>query len=251
MYCCPRTPGLSEFWIQKMDKYFAIHCIVEALARKSGVETPIITSVILSLYILSGCDTVSFQYKKGKKIVLKISLEMVHKLYLLGKCAEPGERLAVAENIIQAAGQLFLGLYGRSDFTGTLDDLRAHLFATTKWDLRCLPPTEDAFKFHVLRSLYQISVSKSAHCSAPQYLDPTMFGRKIQDGKLVPIMMTTPAKPNKASRPKYCRCRKTRCLTHHCICAKAGVKCVVACLCTADPTKCVRTQTALAEVDSD
>ena len=107
MYCCPRIPGLSEFWIQKMDKYFSIHCIVEALARKSGVETPIITSVLLSIYILSGCDTVSFQYKKGKKIVLKIALEMVHKLYPLGQCAEPGEGLAVTENIIQAARLLF------------------------------------------------------------------------------------------------------------------------------------------------
>ena len=41
-------------------------------------------------------------------------------------------------------------MYGRPSFEGNLDMLHAHLFATTNSDLRFLPPTEDAFKQHVL-----------------------------------------------------------------------------------------------------
>jgi hypothetical protein len=69
------------------------------------------------------------------------------------------------------------------------------LFASTKGGLRCLPPTEDAFKQHLLRAANQIAISKSATLSRPQLPNPLLYGRKLQNGKLVPIMMTKSPKP--------------------------------------------------------
>ena len=72
--------------------------------------------------------------------------------------------------------QLFSILYSRENFEGTADELRAHLYGHFKGDLRCLPPTEDALKQHVLRALSQILISKSAHLSQPDIPDPTEYG---------------------------------------------------------------------------
>lgn len=75
----------------------------------------------------------------------------------------PEESLDVKEEITTAARQYMVSLYDRSDFVGTLDALRAHLFVNIKGDMRCLPPTEDAFLLHLHRALHQLAVCKRAH----------------------------------------------------------------------------------------
>ncbi len=42
-----------------------------------------------------------------------------------------------------------VSLCERSDFSVYLDALRAHLFGNIKGDMRCFPPTEDAFQSHL------------------------------------------------------------------------------------------------------
>lgn len=163
------------------------------------------------------------------------------------KYGEPGQSLEVTESIIAAARQYFVLLYNRSDFD-TLDALRAHLFANTKGDLRCLPPTEDAFHLHVLRSLHQMIISKQAHLSEPLRPSATDFGRKIVGGTLVATMMHKEAKPNECHEFRYSRCKKSKCLTS-CVCARANVTCVIACLCNADPRKCGRAGVILDDDD--
>ena len=81
------------------------------------------------------------------------------------------------------------------DFKGNLDELRAYLFVTRKGDLRSLPPTEDAFRLHVLRSLYQIAVWKQASETDPQLPNPCKFGREVKAGILLAIPMAKSAKP--------------------------------------------------------
>ncbi|KAJ8277228.1 hypothetical protein GJAV_G00072850 [Gymnothorax javanicus] len=51
-----------------------------------------------------------------------------------------------------------VSLYDRSDFGGTQDALLAHLFASIKGDMRCLPPTEDALLLHLRHALHQLTV---------------------------------------------------------------------------------------------
>jgi len=82
-----------------------------------------------------------------------------------------------------------VSLYDRSNFGGTLDALRAHLFVSIKGDMRCLPPTEDAFLLHLRRALRQLAVCKRAHMVKPTYPAATAFGRQLVNGKLVATMM--------------------------------------------------------------
>ena len=143
-----------------------------------------------------------------------------------------------------------VSLYDRNGFGGNLDALRAHLFANIKGDMRCLPPTEDAFQLHLRRALHQLAVCKRAHLSQPTYPAATDFGREVVNGKLVPTLMLKEAKPAEFKHTRYCRCKKSMC-ARGCTCARANVKCVIACLCTGDPNKCLRNRLTLEDSDSD
>ena len=101
----------------------------------------------------------------------------------------------MSSTIIKEARQYFVALCGHKGFE-SLDKLREHIFATTKSDLRVLPPTEDSFYHHVLRSLYQFALYKRSTMSDPQLLSPTDFGHKLSNDKLVPIMMEKVARPD-------------------------------------------------------
>ena len=84
-------------------------------------------------------------------------------------------------------------------------------------------------------------VSKGIHQSVPVLPDPLKYGRQVQDGILVPIMMNMDPKPNITRQSKYCGCSNSHCL-HACSCARANVKCDIACRCAADPVTCSRVQ---------
>jgi hypothetical protein len=162
----------------------------------------------------------------------------------------PDSNIDLTSEVLDASRHFFVALYDRREFAGNLDVLRAHLFASRKGDLRSLPPTENAFRQHVLRSLHQLVVSKRAHISQPVYPDATIFGIQLVDGKLIPTMLTKEALPQAVKLAKYCKCKTGRCLKG-CICARAKVKCAIACLCTGDPQKCGRIEIAMADRDSD
>ena len=140
-----------------------------------------------------------------------------------------------------------VSLYDRSDFGGNLDALRAHLFVSLKGDMRCLPPTEDAFLLHFRRALHQLAMCKRAHMVQPTYPAATDFGRQLVNGKLVATMMLKEAKPSELKHSKYCRCKKSMC-ARGCSCARANVKCGIACL-HGEHNRCSRIELALEDRD--
>lgn len=130
-----------------------------------------------------------------------------------------------------------LAIYGKKDFSGSLDELRCHLFQNKKGDLRSLPPTEDAFALHLTRALFQTIIWKRAtlpDLGLPQYTD---YGRSIEKGLLLAKQMTKNAKPN---TKKSCICQKTMC-GQRCPCRQGKRKCTLACLCCVEPSKCTWT----------
>jgi hypothetical protein len=244
-YYSSQLPGLEQLWVQKMGVYVPVHAVVAALAEKYETEAAHLTSVLLSVYVMTGCDTVSFPWHRGKRRAFRAATENLEELTPLATYGQPGEDLHVSEDVIDAARHLFKSLYDRSSFGGSLDALRAHLFTNTKGDIRCLPPTEDAFRLHVLRSLQQMVVVKQAHLSEPVILASTDYGRQLVNGKLVASMMLKPPKPLH-SNAKHCNCVKGRCL-RGCPCSNAKVKCVIACRCEGDASKCARVKDTLDE----
>jgi len=234
--------------VKTMDIFLPAHAIMEALARKYDIAAADLTSLLLSTYILTGCDTVSFLYKRGKRQAYTTAIEHLTDLLLQCRYGGPEESLDVQEQVIIATRRYMVSLYDRSDFGGTLDALRAHLFVSIKGDMRCLPPTEDAFLLHVHQTLHQLVVCKQAHMVQPNYPAASDFGRRLVIGKLVATMMLKEAKPSEFNHSKYCHCKKSMC-AQGCSCARANVKCGIACLCTGDPNRCSRIEFALEDKD--
>ena len=143
----------------------------------------------------------------------------------------------VTTDVEHDARTLFTALYGQKPGP-TLDTLREHMFASHKGDIRSLPPTEDAFHFHMLRALFQLAIYKQAHNSNLVLPDVSAFGRSVVGDTVVPVLMSKSAKPA-GVKPSFCRWLKSKCL-RRCPCEKANMRCIVACLCFGDDSKCGR-----------
>ena len=150
LYHTVRIVGLQELWVQKAQKFLPCHKIAQNLAIKTNMDASLITSVLLSIYILTGCGTVSYPYHRGKKKAFETALYCKEQLKPLADYGVTGSALTINSNVLDTARFYFIRLYTSHDAKGDLSALRAHMFATTKGDLRSLPPTENAFYFHVL-----------------------------------------------------------------------------------------------------
>ncbi|KAG1695931.1 Glycine receptor subunit alpha-2 [Nymphon striatum] len=209
MYHFPRLPNVVELWVEKNDLFLSIHDLVNELAKVSW---------------------------KGRKRTVKVALEHVDKHPTLSNCIRHESGPSAHDQVITEARSFFCDLYGKPGYL-SLDKLRAHLFASSKLDLRSLPPTEDAFHFHVLRSLCQICLYKQASLSNPVLLPPEEYGRIVDGDRLIPVMKSKPSKPS-AAKLKYCKCKKKPNCLRNCPCAKAAVPCIIACACNGDREKC-------------
>ena len=123
------------------------------------------------------------------------------------------------------------------------------MFASSKSDLRMLPPTDDAFNLHLLRALYQLALYKTAHLSNPTLPPATEFGRVLINGRLCPLLMTIQAKPN-ILQPVSCKCKNSKCL-RSCSCTRAGVLCCVRCSCLGREPTCGRVTADISSSDED
>ena len=67
LYYIAHLDGLQELWMKKIDINLPAHGIAKALAVKYDVDAADLTSILLNTYMLTGSDTVSYLYKRGKK----------------------------------------------------------------------------------------------------------------------------------------------------------------------------------------
>lgn len=246
MYYLPRLGLVKEIWIEKEKEFIPIHDTVNKLAVSVEKSTLDVTNPLLCLYVLTGCDSVSYPYKRGKNKAAIVALQFLNRLPLLSSF---GFGDHVTDDLVAEAREFFCTLYGRPGFS-SLDKLRAHLFASSKRDLRSLPPTEDAFRLHLLRSLCQFNLYKQAFLTNPSLLNPVDYGRHMDDGILLPTMMTKPSKPTSA-KLAFCKCKKDPKCMINCPCSKASIPCIIACSCSGEPEKCARITHDTSDTDDE
>lgn len=113
---------------------------------------------ILFLHAITGCDTTSAFYRRGKKTVFK----MFEKQNLV-ECAEVFQNCNSTQHEIITSGIRFLlSMYGAKKTT-CLDKHRYACFvkktkSKKQVQLACLPPTSAAAHQHLLRVYYQVQV---------------------------------------------------------------------------------------------
>jgi hypothetical protein len=63
MYYCTRIANLKELWIEKMGMFLPIHTIVQEYSEKLSIDAVELTGILHNVYVLTGCDTVSFIFQ--------------------------------------------------------------------------------------------------------------------------------------------------------------------------------------------
>ena len=110
------------------------------------------------MHALSGCDTVSYPYGKGKKSALK-ELMNTDIDGLQDALGEPD----ISQGQLKAtAGAFFLALYGKKK-TDSLNTARYKMYMSRKRPppLKKLPPTDNNLHLYVLRAHLQIMLWKA------------------------------------------------------------------------------------------
>ena len=193
---------------------------VGTMKREIG---PILSSMILFVHALTGCDTVSKPYGLGK-------MTAVSKVELLKEYGTVFMNENSSQTHIEEAGQQALSiLYGCTNLNqGRAAKFRVKVLSSSKYvPPERLPPTIDAANFHNRRVFHQVQAWLG------NYLQPTEWGwvlEKTPTGKpiLKPTRMTQEAAPKSLLNIVKCNCSKA-CNTNICSCKKNGLKCTLAC----------------------
>ena len=119
-----------------------------------------------------GCDTTCSMNRIGKKTAYSKLLKNVDTLSNLKTFHEDD-----LEHSVAVACSCALLLYGKkgSDID-TLDELRYIMATTTDKSASMLPPTDDAFKPHVLRAKYQTRIWCNSHMPNKEEIEPVGHG---------------------------------------------------------------------------
>lgn len=223
---------VQEIWIRRFDVFLPIHTILSLMSVSQSEQY--VSGMLLSAYAITGCDTVSFIFRRGKTNVLRTCLKHLDNNSLKGLIEDPR-----TENFKNSARLFFKMLYNRPSFSGDLNALRPYLLPTCKSDIRNLPPTEDAFSQHNLRAAFQLLIWRNANIVCPELPPPTNFGwtTDTQSNTLVPVLITKSARPIVIENTVFCKCKLKKCVGN-CSCKKAGVDCVVGCYCERQCINC-------------
>ena len=140
-----------------------------------------------------------------------------------------------AESWLAAATEFVLLMYGKkAGKCKTLNELRYKLATTTDKPANQLPPTDDAFKQHALRAMYQSLIWCNSHLPKPHLGEPEDFGWYRDSSGLHPILFTQDSAPAEVRdlTHLYCQCKESNCKDGtKCTCVHAGLKCNELCSC--------------------
>ena len=176
------------------------------------------------VHAISGCDTVSATYMKGKQRALEV-LRSYGDQDSLSTFTEPR---STPEDIANVGERFFLKLYGAVRST-SLGKLRYILYTrsyrrsslSSMFKLESLPPTASAAKFHSYRAYLAVQPWIGNN------LYPTDWDWQYRDGGLVTLTTYRPVAPTRVLRIVSCGC-KTAC-RKTCGCRKAGLYCSPMC----------------------
>ena len=197
-------------------KNIPIHAVVE-----KTFTSPEMCTNLLAFHALTGCDTTSFFFGISKKTGFKVYKDNVG---LLGGFGEGN----LTEQKIVDCEKFVCKLYNQGTVSST-DSVRNILFGKSK-SPENMPPTSDALHLHIKRAHYQALVWRQANISNPTLPSPTEMGWKLNEGILVPILMTLDPIPESCLDLIACSCT-TGCKTLRCGCKRNNLLCMDLCKC--------------------
>ena len=165
------------------ERYIPVHEIVDQLG-------PTVCGRLPAAHVLTGCDTMCSMNRIGKKTAYSKLVKNIDSLADLTTVHENDG------NVSQVFALLLYGKKGKD--VQTLDEMRYLMATTTDKAASMLPPTEDAFKQHVLRAKYQTRILCNSHIVNQEETQPVGHGwSACDDGSITPTMFSKPPAPVK------------------------------------------------------
>ena len=159
-------------------------------AKCANIGAPV-CSQLLGAHVLSGCDTVSSPFDKGKASVLKT----MKAGNFPGLFDILGEESATHVDLMAVGQHFFAALYGQP--TGTsVTQARYNLYTRKQAKplrIMLLPPTDTNLYLHVRRAHLQMLLWKAADQQGPPDVSIADYGWKIDDGITCPSIDRTTA----------------------------------------------------------
>ena len=201
---------------------------VNHLAETIGLDR---CSALMMFHALSGCDTTSGLKSKGKRLWWTTLLKQTQVIGLLNKIANgPFDEL---DDTDQDLLEMFVcRLYDPKSEITDVNRLRLTMFSQKYQDLQRIPPTRDAWRLHVQRSLYQASIWATSHIAWAPFPDPCSYGWREENNKLVPVWTTVGLASEVFNLKVKCTCKRS--CKPPCKCKKEGLACTGLCKCKCD-----------------
>lgn len=203
------------------ERFIPVHSLASELGKATCQSLP-------SVHAITGCDSTNAIFGIGKKTACTILQNMPESV-----CSKLYK--SPAESWLAAATEFVLLMYGKkAGKCKTLNELRYKLATTTDKPANQLPPTDDAFKQHALRAMYQSLIWCNSHLPKPQLGEPEDFGWYRDSSGLHPILFTQDSAPAEVRdlTHLYCQCKESNCKDgSRCTCVHAGLKCIELCIC--------------------
>ena len=174
-------------------------------------------------HAISGCDTTSAFWGKGKKSFWQawIAFEEVTDtfVYLASHPFKPID--SNCENFCKIE-RLIVLVYDKTSTSLSMNQTRRELFCLKNATMERMPPTQNALLQNTKRAVYQASIWVTS-TKAPQMIpSPVDYGRGQVDNVWNPLWPTVP------ELSKACTCKGD---CSNCKCGKANLKCSPLCNC--------------------
>ncbi len=183
---------------------------------------------LLAVHAITGCDTVSYLFGKGKVSAVSTMMKNDTDLHVLG---DPD---ASTQQVISAGHEFISMLYQSKHYPITMIRLRYEIFISRKDTpkIKCLPPTDIALVKHIERAHLQTMIWKSADQRDPPDVDIATFGWEIRNGIPTPVTGVDVVAPADLMKVIACTCGTADpCARSRCSCKTAGVSCTSFCKC--------------------
>ena len=184
---------------------------------------------LLGMHALTGCDTTSFPFNKGKVSALSV----IEAEDFPGLFHVLGEDDAMRWDLLEVGLSFVCALYGHKQGT-PMEDARYTLYTKTKARprLRNIPPNSANLLLHVQRAHLQMTLWKAADQHSPPDIDISNFGWEMKAGILSPCIDPGPTGPPALMDVISChRQAAGKACAAICRCKKEGLSCTIYCLC--------------------
>ena len=196
------------------------------------------------MHAVTGCDTVSYPFKKGKLTALsKLQQGDFPELYSV-----VGEETATHEDLMKTGQNFFAALYGQPNCS-SMNTARYMIYTKKKGKpplVKSLPPTDKNLLLHMLRAHCQALLWKAADKQNAPSLCITEFGWEWLNDVPSPVTADGPPAPPDLMKIVSCQCRAAgkACSQANCSCLTASLSCTTYCQCEGSLEQCHNPMTA-------